>query len=113
MHVAAPFPKSPFRTRDKRALCADVAIRKFTHWMVHETVSLLASRVPAMPAGLPVALMLFAQAASAGAATGPAASPAQKPGPTEAWVAAVLRECMAANNDPNARQIVVCAPKPQ
>ena len=80
--------------------------------MVHETVSLSGTRVPAMPAGLPVALMLFAQAASASAATGPSAAPA-KSAPTEASVAADLRECMAANNDPNATQIVVCAPKPQ
>ena len=80
--------------------------------MVHAAATLMGTRVPTMPAGLPVALMLVAQAASAGAATGPAASTA-KPAPTEASVSADMRDCMAANNDPNARQIVVCAPRPQ
>lgn len=36
------------------------------------------------------------------------------PAPTSASMAAAdLRACNAVNNDPNARQIVVCAPKPQ
>ena len=59
-----------------------------------------------MPAGLPVAFMLMAQAAAYG------------PAPTEPPKAAVPagtaeRDCMAQNKDPNARSIVICAPKPQ
>jgi hypothetical protein len=77
--------------------------------MVHPAATLMGTRVRPMPAGLPVAFMLFAQAASAGAG----APPAPKPAPTEASAAAGMRECMAANADPKATQIVVCAPRPQ
>lgn len=59
-----------------------------------------------MFAGLPVALMLMAQTAY-----GPATSEPQKPAPALAGTAE--RDCMAQNKDPNARQIVICAPKPQ
>ena len=69
----------------------------------------MGTKVRPMPAGLPVAFMLFAQAASAGAG----APPAQKPAPTEASATADLRKCLEANADPKATQIVVCAPRPQ
>lgn len=59
-----------------------------------------------MPAGLPVAILLFAQAA-AGPVEAPAAPAA--PAPSDASE----RDCMAQNKDPNAKQIVICAPKPQ
>jgi hypothetical protein len=54
--------------------------------------------------------MLLAQAAAAGAVTAPPATPP----PTSASAAAAdLRQCSAANDDPNSRQIIVCAPRPQ
>jgi hypothetical protein len=71
-----------------------------------------------MPAGLSIAFVILAQAASgpsngdtAGKAYGPVAEatpkpPAPAPGPAD-------RDCSAANKDPNARVIVVCGPKPQ
>jgi hypothetical protein len=69
--------------------------------------------------GLPIALVMLAQAAS-GTATGAAPEakaygpvaeaapkpPAPPPAPGE-------RDCSQANKDPNARVIVVCGPKPQ
>lgn len=61
-----------------------------------------------MPAGLPLAFMLFAQAASAG----PVSLPVQATSP-ETSAASELRKCMEANADPSTHQIVVCAPKPQ
>lgn len=61
-----------------------------------------------MPAGLPLAFMLFAQAASAAPA-----SPVEARSSTETSATSDLRKCMEANSDPNAHQIVVCAPKPQ
>src|SRR5438552_8940664 len=70
-----------------------------------------------MPAGLPVALLLFAQAADAAAADpshpvyGPAA-PAP-PKPASAPVKTAERECAPANPDPKANEIVVCAQRPQ
>lgn len=62
-----------------------------------------------MAVGLSVLTLLLAQAAAP--AYGPAASEPPKaaaapPAPTE-------RDCMAQNQDPNTRQIVICAPKPQ
>lgn len=59
-----------------------------------------------MPAGLPFALMLMAQTAY-----GPAA--VERPKPAAAPAASAERDCMAQNKDPNARQIVICSPKPQ
>ena len=59
-----------------------------------------------MPAGLPVALMLMAQASYGPAAAVPAPTPATPAAPTE-------RDCVEQNKDPNAQQIVICAPKPQ
>jgi hypothetical protein len=69
-----------------------------------------------MPAGLPIALVMLAQAASpnptpAVKADGPSAEaapapPAPLPKPDE-------RTCSEPNKDPNARVIVVCGPKPQ
>jgi hypothetical protein len=66
-----------------------------------------------MPAGLPVAMILLAQAAAASPepgqpAYGPAA-PAAKPAPPPAKIP----ECPQANPDPNSREIVVCAERPQ
>jgi len=58
-----------------------------------------------MPAGLPIVLMLMAQASY-----GP--SPGQPPQAAAAPAAPHERDCMAQNKDPNARQIVICAPKP-
>lgn len=58
-----------------------------------------------MPAGLPLVFLLFAQAATYGAPTPPATPPA-------APTATPERDCMAQNKDPNAKQIVICAPKP-
>lgn len=60
-----------------------------------------------MPAGLPVAILLLAPAA----AYGPAAP--EPPRPAQAPASSGERDCMAQNKDPNAQQIVICAPKPQ
>jgi hypothetical protein len=57
-----------------------------------------------MPAGLPVALLLFAQAAY-----GPAPAAAAKPVAPPAKAA----ECAPQAPDPNSREIIVCAVKPQ
>ena len=68
-----------------------------------------------MPAGLPVVIALFAQDVAAAAASHPVygpASPTPK-APAQAPVAAAQRDCAAANSDPNAREIVVCALRPQ
>ena len=59
-----------------------------------------------MPTGLPVALMLMAQTAY-----GPAAP--EQPKPAAVSTAPGERECTEQNKDPNAQQIVICAPKPQ
>jgi hypothetical protein len=70
-----------------------------------------------MPAGLPVALALFAQAATAGASA-PASQPAYGPAPPAAAKPAPVkeasRECATpAVPNPNSREIVVCAVRPQ
>lgn len=63
-----------------------------------------------MPVSVSASLILLAQAVSAGAGTGTSAAPQ----PTAAAAAAAeLRQCNTQNNDPNSRQIIVCAPKPQ
>jgi hypothetical protein len=62
-----------------------------------------------MPAGLPVAILLVAQAAAPAYGPGPPEVPKVEPSPA----ATGERDCMAQNKDPNARQIVICAPKPQ
>jgi hypothetical protein len=62
-----------------------------------------------MPAGLPVALAFFAQAAAQ--AYGPAAPAAAKP--VAAPVKPAERSCAPGPTDPDSREIVVCAPKPQ
>jgi hypothetical protein len=59
-----------------------------------------------MMAGIPVAILLLAEAAGD---YGPAASPA----PAQPAASAGERDCMAQNKDPNAQAIVICAPKPQ
>jgi hypothetical protein len=70
-----------------------------------------------MPAGPLIALVMLAQAASASAGQssgkdhGPVAEDVAKPPPPPTQPAD--RDCSAANNDPNARVIVVCGPKPQ
>ena len=70
-----------------------------------------------MPAGLPIAIALLAQAAAAdiapsNAAYGPAPPPAPKL--ASAPVKDPARDCSAPpNKDPNAREIVVCAVRPQ
>jgi hypothetical protein len=70
-----------------------------------------------MALALPVAILLFAQAAS-----GSAADPAPKsygPVPVAVPIAPATpaktdgRDCVEANKDPNARQIMICAPRPQ
>lgn len=69
--------------------------------------------------GLPIALVMLAQAAS-GSATD-AAPTAKAYGPAEAAAPKATppppapgdRDCSQANKDPNARVIVVCGPKPQ
>lgn len=72
-----------------------------------------------MPVGLPVALILLAQAAGAAPADhpvyGPAAPAPAKPPPTAAAVAPTStdRQCAPPITDPNSNQIVVCAPRPQ
>jgi hypothetical protein len=65
-----------------------------------------------MPAGLPVAIALFVQAVAVAAPYGPAPPPAPTPVSSPAKDAA--RECTdGANKDPNSREIVVCAVRPQ
>ena len=64
-----------------------------------------------MPARLPVAVMLLAQAVSAAPTYGPAAPPAPKPAAAPAKSAEP--GCKPANPDPNSRDIVICAEKPQ
>ena len=60
-----------------------------------------------MPAGLPGAFLLLAQASY-----GPA--PVKPPQAAAAPAAALNeRDCVEQNKDPNAQQIVICAPKPQ
>ena len=59
-----------------------------------------------MPTGLPVALILMAQTAY-----GPAAP--EPPKPAAVPNAPGERDCVEQNKDPNAQQIVICAPKPQ
>ena len=71
-----------------------------------------------MPVGLPVAFLLFTQAATAApsagaheAAYGPvAAAPAKPQAPPSDQA---QRECAPQNKDPNAKEIVVCAVKPE
>jgi len=72
-----------------------------------------------MPAGLPVALALFAQATTA-ASTAPPPSPTYRPAanpagtPAAAPVKEAQRECATpAVPDPNSREIIVCAVRPQ
>jgi hypothetical protein len=69
-----------------------------------------------MPAGLPVVLALFAQAATA-AASAPASQPAGPAPPLAAKPAAPVkpsRECATpAVPNPNSREIVICAVRPQ
>ena len=77
--------------------------------MVHGSATLIGTRVLPMLAGLPVALVFLAEAATAG----PAVAAPQQPAPTGASAAADLRKCEEANKDPKATQIIVCAPKPQ
>ena len=60
-----------------------------------------------MPAGLPVAILLLAPAP----AYGP--TPPEPPRPAQTAASSGERDCMAQNKDPNAQQIVICAPKPQ
>ena len=63
-----------------------------------------------MPAGLPVALALAAQAAAT-QPYGPAATPA--PAPAAAPSKEAAKECVTpATPDPNSREIVVCAVRP-
>lgn len=71
-----------------------------------------------MPVGLPVAFLLFTQAATAApppdtheAAYGPvAAAPSKPPAPPSDQS---QRECAPQSKDPNAKEIVVCAVKPE
>jgi hypothetical protein len=77
-----------------------------------------------MPAGLPVAFILLTQAASASpTATSPATTGAAPPtvyGPaapaqtkSTVTVTAAQRTCAPEVSDPNSREIIVCAPRPQ
>ena len=63
-----------------------------------------------MMVGVPVAVLLLAQAASGSSGYGPSTPAPSKSEPVA--VGAVERDCMAQNKDPNAKQIVICAPKP-
>lgn len=68
-----------------------------------------------MPAGLPVAILLLAQAAGANAsvqAYGPEAPATPKAAPASA-AASADRACVPSTADAESRTIVVCAPKPQ
>ncbi len=60
-----------------------------------------------MPAGLPVAFLLLAQTSYGPT---PPATPTQA---TATPAAGNARDCVEQNKDPNAQQIVICAPKPQ
>ena len=60
-----------------------------------------------MPAGLPVALMLLAQAAAAAPTYGPPPPPA--PEPAVAPVKTAEASCKPPNSDPDNREIVICA----
>jgi hypothetical protein len=65
-----------------------------------------------MPVGLPVAFLLFTQAAAASDAQqlyGPAAAAPAKPAPTPT----AGRECAPQSANPNGNEIVVCAVKPE
>jgi hypothetical protein len=65
-----------------------------------------------MPVGLPVAFLLFTQAATASDAQqlyGPAAAAPAKPAPTPT----PGRECAPQSTTPNGNEIVVCAVKPE
>jgi hypothetical protein len=75
-----------------------------------------------MPFGLPVALVILAQAASAASTPpaaispqvyGPAAPAPAKPAPIPASAKAAERECAPQASDSKANEIVVCAVKPQ
>lgn len=76
-----------------------------------------------MPLGLPVALVMLAQAAAAASnppaetpsapVYGPAAPAPARPAPTPASVKAAQRECAAQNSNPRGNEIIVCAVKPQ
>ena len=59
-----------------------------------------------MPAGLPTAILLFAQAAN----YGPATLPAPKAAPV---AAAKADECASQRPDPKTNEIVICAVKPE
>jgi hypothetical protein len=64
-----------------------------------------------MPAGLPVAFLLLAQAAGTSPNYGPAPPVAPTPAPPPAKPGE--RVCLEQNKDPKANEIVICAPKPQ
>lgn len=70
-----------------------------------------------MPVALPVAIALFAEEVATASAPsshpiyGPA-SPTSK-APTQRPATTAESDCAARNSDPNAREILVCAPRPQ
>ena len=64
-----------------------------------------------MSAGLPLAILLLAEAAGSVPGYGPAPPPPPVSAPAPASPGE--RDCIAQNKDPDARQIVICAPKPQ
>jgi hypothetical protein len=63
-----------------------------------------------MSAGLHVAILILAQAAAAHVPS-PSAAPSAPSAPTDADSS--QRDCVAQSKDPNANQIVICAPRPQ
>jgi hypothetical protein len=63
-----------------------------------------------MAAILPVAVLMLAQAATGDASYGPAAPVAPK---APAPVQSAQRQCAPEITDPNSREIMVCAPKPE
>jgi hypothetical protein len=66
-----------------------------------------------MPAGLTVAIALFAQAATAASPSQPVYGPAPLAPAKPASTAKAVRECVNQNKDPNGNEIVVCAVKPE
>ena len=96
----------------QRSLLRHPAIGKFTQRPFRSlTRNLISRTMPPMPAGLPVAFLLSAQAVTAPSqGYGPAVTNASAP--AAAPVKEATRECSPSVPDPNSREIVVCAVKP-
>ncbi len=74
-----------------------------------------------MPVGLPVALVMLAQATGASASADPSAEPVGAHGsertsvakPAQSSAASAVPDCSPPKPDPNSREIVICAVKPE